>query len=114
MTMMLKDLSDERNRRDTNYRNRSSVFTPDYDAPWNQPCDLLPIHAHCSNCVRWYGVCELDETRVMLPFDRCANWSSRIDYGMLMTWARVERERDIRMTRCGHAKREYSEEEGST
>ena len=113
MTMLLKDLADKRNQRASKPRKRINEYAPDLDAPWNQRCDLLPIHAHCSNCARWCGVCGLDETLVTLPCDRCADWSSRIDYGMLMTWARVEREREIRMTRCGHARRKYDEEEES-
>ena len=94
----------------TTKRFPARLVEPDYDAPWHQRRDLLPVHAHCFNCIRWYGVCELNETRVMLPCDRCAHWSSRIDYGVLIEWAREERERDMRMQRCGHAQRKCDEE----
>jgi hypothetical protein len=111
MTMLLSDLADSRNRRKSKPRKRINEYTPDLDAPWNQRRDLLPIHAHCSNCVRWCGVCGLNETLVTLACDRCIKWINRIDDKVLMAWARVERERDMRMTQCGHARREFSEEE---
>ena len=78
---------------------------PDWDAPYNQRHELLPINAHCFNCTHWCGLCDLDDGRVRLEGDRCAKWGNGVDYEELLAWAESEWERDVRMTRCGHGRR---------
>jgi hypothetical protein len=108
--VLLKELSDERNRHDYQPRKHQYEYEPDFDAPWHQRHNLLPTVAHCETCAHWMrqlaGACaitfDLGLVEVKRPGDRCACWSGYIDFDGLTAWAAKEASHDIRMCQCAH------------
>lgn len=91
MPMLLKDLSDPRNRRNTGEKARLGCEyvwdEPDFDAPWWCNNVTIPNEARCETCAHWCDVLSqcvnLSTTRqrhVMRAEDRCNAWRPHPEY----------------------------------